>query len=111
MILFWGLLNIKFYDKYSSFLLLILFSVARAGALPAYRAVPPGAWGLACCGQTLEAGDPSMKQKRLAPEPSLAFGDPSTKQKRLAPEPSLAFGACMANSPSDREVLNFPIRN
>ena len=93
MILFWVLLNIKFYDKYSSFLLLILFSVARAGAWPACRAVQPGPWGLACCGQTLEAGDPSMKQKKLAPEPSLAFG------------------ACMANSPSDREVLNFPIRN
>ena len=41
----------------------------------------------------------------------LAAGDPSMKQKKLAPEPSLAVGACVANSPSDREVLNFPMRN
>lgn len=48
--LLWGLLNIKFYDKYSSFLLFLLFSVARAGAWPACRAVQPGAGGLALYG-------------------------------------------------------------
>lgn len=74
MILLWGLLNIKFYDKYFSFLLFLLFSVAGAGAWPACRAVQPGAGGLALYG-LLELV--------------------TTKQEKLAPEPSLALGACV----------------
>lgn len=80
LILFWELLNIKFYDKYSSFSLFV-FS-ARSRRLACLSGNPARGWDGGgdwhtdhqCCGKALAAGNPSVKHRKLAPEPSLALG-------------------------------------
>lgn len=71
LVLFWALLNIKFYDQYSSFSLFVFSARSRRLVCPLGDEVGEGlAPDPRPCGKAVAAGSSSMQHGKLAPEPS-----------------------------------------